>query len=93
MSSDHEAMARGLHAASELTETEGAFDAVEAAIFAKFRNTPITQPDTVLKLHMAAQNLAAVRKALQDTIANGRVAESYVQAADVALSSQITSPN
>lgn len=93
MSSDQQAMARGRQAAAELTETEAAFDAVENAIIEKFRNTPITLPETVLKLHMAAQNLAAVRKAIQATIDNGRMAESYAQAAEAALSAELTSPN
>lgn len=71
---DNAAVARGLAAERELKETEAAFERVKDAILAELAQTPITQPEKVLKLHMAAQNLAAVRQALMLVVQDGQVA-------------------
>ena len=73
--SDQADIARGHRAFNELEEVGAAFERVKAAILTELSQTPVSQPDKVLKLHMATQNLAAVRQALQEVIDNGRVAE------------------
>lgn len=73
--SDQADIARGHRAFNELEEVGAAFERVKAAILTELSQTPVSQPEKVLKLHMAAQNLAAVRQALQEVIDNGRVAE------------------
>lgn len=66
-----EAIARGHRAFNELEEVGRAFDLVRAAIVETLAQTSVGQDAKVIKLHMSLQNLAAVRKALQDTIDNG----------------------
>lgn len=63
--------ARGHRAFSELEEFGRAFDLVRHAIVETLAQTPVGQDAKVLKLHQSLQNLAAVRKAMQDTIDNG----------------------
>lgn len=78
---DEDRIARGHRALNELTEVSDAFDRVEAALLRTMGDTPISQPDKVLKLHMAAQNLAAVRQALRQVIDDGQVAEHAIAVA------------
>jgi len=68
-------IARGHRAFNELEEVGAAFERVKAAILTELSQTPVSQPEKVLKLHMATQNLTAVRQALLEVIDNGRVAE------------------
>lgn len=72
---DNAAAARGQRAFTELEEVGAAFERVKAAILDELANTSPTQPEKVLKLHLAVQNLAAVRQALQHVIDNGAVAK------------------
>lgn len=74
-------IARGNRAFSELQEVGAAFERVRDAIMSELAQTPVTQPEKVLKLHMAGQNLAAVRKALQDVIDNGELARAAIAVA------------
>lgn len=87
-----EIIARGYRAASELTETEAAFEAVKAAILRELEQAPVGQEAKVLNLHKALQNLAAVRKALQQTIDNGRVADHAQAARDAIAVHGLTRP-
>ena len=75
---DAERAARGRRAADELAETEAAFASVEAAILAELTRTSITQPEKVLKLHAAIQNLAAVKQALVSVVTDGQLAEHAI---------------
>lgn len=79
--SDEARAARGRRAANELTEVTSAFDAVESALLRALSDTPVGQDLKVLKLHMAVQNLAAVKKALRDVIDDGLMAESAIAVA------------
>lgn len=72
--SDHAAVARGQRAMNELEEVGSAFERVKAAILDEIANTSPAQPEKVLKLHLAVQNLAAVRQAMQQVIDNGDLA-------------------
>lgn len=76
--SDHEAVARGQRAMNELEEVGAAFERVRDAILAEMAQTPVSQPEKVLKLHMAVQNLAAVKQALREVIDNGEVARTAI---------------
>lgn len=71
---DEEAERAGRAAAAEYQQLDGAFDRVRGAILQELAATPVSQPDKVLKLHMAVQNLTAVEKALQAVISNGVMA-------------------
>lgn len=71
---DEEAVRAGHAAQREYSQVSGAFDRVRGAILQELSATPVSQPDKVLKLHMAVQNLTAVEKALQEVITNGVVA-------------------
>jgi hypothetical protein len=73
--SDEARAARGHRAFNELTETNAAFDAVEAAIVRALSETPIGQEPKVLNLHKALQNLAAVKQAVRNVIDDGQVAD------------------
>lgn len=72
---ENERVARGHAAKRELTQTEAAFAAVEAAIVRELGQTPVGADSKVLKLHQSLQNLAAVKQALFDVINDGQVAE------------------
>lgn len=78
--SDQAAAARGHRALNELTEVSGAFDAVEAALLKNLAETPVGADAKILKLHMAVQNLAAVRQALREVIDDGQVAQHAIAA-------------
>lgn len=71
---DEEAQRAGQEAQREYTQVAGAFDRVRGAILQELSVTPVGQPEKVLKLHMAVQNLTAVERALQEVITNGVVA-------------------
>jgi hypothetical protein len=71
---DEEAAAKGYRAEREYAETEEAFEAVRKAILDELVGTTITHTDKILKLHAAAQNLDAVKKALMDVVQNGQIA-------------------
>jgi hypothetical protein len=73
--------ARGHRAFNELQEVGDAFDRVEAALLKSLAETPVGADVKVLKLHMAVQNLAAVRQALREVIDDGRVAEHAIAVA------------
>jgi hypothetical protein len=78
---DEERISRGLRAFGELEEVGAAFDAVRDALVKTLSETPVGQDVKVLKLHMALQNLAAVKQALRDVIDNGQMAQHAVAAA------------
>lgn len=84
--SEQERIARGHQAASELVLTAEAFEQVEQAIVARLAATPITQPEVVLRLHAALQNLDAVRRVLKNIVSDGQMAEH-------ALSAEMGRPN
>lgn len=75
---DEERASRGHDARREYTETNAAFDAVEAAILRTLAETPVGQETKVLNLHKSVQNLAAVRQALMLVIQDGQVAEHAI---------------
>lgn len=70
--------ARGHRAFHELEEVSAAFERVRGAILAELAQTPVSQPEKVLKLHMAVSNLTAVREAMQHVIDNGEVARAAI---------------
>ncbi len=75
---DEQQAARGQRATLELRETESAFAAVEAALVKTLTETSPGQPEKILKLHAAIQNLAAVKQALMNVIQAGQVAENAI---------------
>lgn len=78
---DAEIASRGRMAAQEWTEVESAFSQVEAALIRALAATPVGQDAKVLKLHMAVQNLDAVRAAIQQVISAGLIAEHAISQA------------
>lgn len=80
---DHEAAAAGSRTELELEQTRLAFAEVRQAILDELIETPPMQVDKIAKLHMAAQNLAAVHKALLDVVANGQTARFAIAAAEL----------
>jgi uncharacterized membrane protein len=84
MSGTRAEIERGRRAAGELAETEAAFEAVKAAILKTLVAASPAQPEKILKLHLAVQNLEAVRQALAKTVAAGEVA-AFAQAAEAAI--------
>jgi hypothetical protein len=76
--SDDLRVARANRALNELSEVSAAFDAVEAAFVKAMLDTSPGQPDKVLKLHTAAQTVAAVRQALRHVIDDGMVASQAI---------------
>lgn len=79
--SEQQRAARGRTAAREFAELEAAFDKVREAILNTLAETSPSQPEKVLKLHMAAQNLAGVKQAMMLVIQDGQVAEHAINAA------------
>lgn len=79
--SDAAAAARGQRAETELAETAAAFDRVREAILEELAQTSPGQPEKVLKLHLAVQNLAAVRQALFQVVENGQLARHAIATA------------
>lgn len=75
---DEQTAAKGHRAANEYAETHEAFDAVKAAILKALVETSPGQPEKILKLHTAAQNVEAVRKALMGVIQSGQMAEHAI---------------
>lgn len=82
---NRDVMARGRRAEAELTETEEAFKAVEAALLKALIETGVGNDPKILKLHAALQNLGAVRAAILQTIREGKDAASYERAAEDAI--------
>lgn len=78
--SAHAAIARGMKAAAELTETHAAFAAVEAGILQAIRKAPVGADKLILNLHVSLQNLDAVREALVRTVANGEFSAAAAEA-------------
>lgn len=76
-----EQAARGARAQREWEELDSAFVRVREAILAELAQTSVSQPDKVLKLHMAVQNLSAVEKAIREVIDNGTIARHALDAA------------
>lgn len=72
---------RGHVAQREWVELEDAFDRVRQAILTTLADTSPSHPDTILKLHMAAQNLVAVRQVMRAVIDHGLLAEHALQQA------------
>lgn len=85
-------IARGARAASELTETEAAFDAVRGAILKTLAETPVGSDAKVLKLHMSVQNLTAVREALMRVVDAGAHANYAREAEDAIAVAGLTRP-
>lgn len=75
---DEQQVAKGHRAAIEYTETQEAFDSVKAAILKVMIETSPGQPDKILKLHAAAQNLDAVRQAILMVVTSGQMAEHAI---------------
>lgn len=80
MSDDHERIAKGQRASRELEMTSEAFAKVRAAILNELAATSPSNPDKILKLHMAAQNLDAVKSALLGVAQDGQIAEHAIAA-------------
>lgn len=80
MSDDHERIAKGQRASRELEMTGEAFAKVRAAILNELAATSPAQPEKILTLHMAAQNLDAVKSALMGVVTDGQIAEHAVAA-------------
>ena len=78
---DADAAAKGHRARAELDQTREAFDKLKDALVRELVGTSPSQPDKVLKLHLAIQNLTGVRQALLDMVQNGQVAEAAMAAA------------
>ena len=79
--SDAQVIARAHRAASEYAELADVFEAVRGAIVVEITSTPISQPDKVLKLHMALSNLEALRKGFRLVIDSGLVADHAARSA------------
>lgn len=92
MSNEYEDSARGQRAFQEFGEVSFAFDAVRGAILRTLEETPVGADVKVLKLHQSLQNLAAVRKAIGDTIDNGRMADATIAARNAVASAGLTRP-
>ena len=76
---NEEVAARGSQAQREWTELEAAFETVRTAILSEMVATPVVQTDKVLRLHAAAQNLAAVKQAIRNVIDHGLVARRALE--------------
>ena len=72
---DQDRAARGRRAAQEFRELDAAFQRTSDAIMTKLVQTSPERPETIMKLHMSLQNLAAVRKALLEMAQDGAIAE------------------
>lgn len=78
---DEQRAARGRRAAQEFQELEPAFEAVEKALWATLRECPIGQDAKILRLHMAVDNLSAVRAAIKSVVSEGMLAEHAIAVA------------
>lgn len=74
-------VARGRRAESEWAELDAAFVKVEEALLSELSKTPVGQDAKVLKLHMAVQNLDAVRTAIRRVIDDGLIAQAAISQA------------
>lgn len=72
--SDEATIRNGQRAAAEYEQLHTAFEAVKAAIVEELIATPPMQVDKIARLHMAAQNLSAVKQALLEVANAGHVA-------------------
>lgn len=75
---NEERVARGRRARQEFTVLEEAFQKTSDAIMTRLVQTSPARPEQVLQLHMAAQNLAAVRKALLAFADDGLLADAIL---------------
>lgn len=75
---DYEREARGQRAFNELQEVQTAFESVKSAILKALVETSTAQTEKILTLHRAAQNVDAVRKAMQLVIDDGRLASDAI---------------
>lgn len=73
--SDEATIRNAQRAHVEYQQLEASFDAVKAAIVEELISTPPMQGDKIARLHMAAQNLAAVKEALLQVAQSGDVAK------------------
>lgn len=80
---DHEAAAVGSRAELELEATRQAFADVRSAILDELVQTPPMQVEKIAKLHMSAQILSAVQKALTDVVSNGVMAREAIAMAEL----------
>jgi hypothetical protein len=79
--SEQDRISKGQRAASEWRESEEAFAKVEGVLIRELTQTPVGASQKVLNLHMAVQNLAAVRQAIRAVIDDGLMAEHAVAVA------------
>lgn len=80
---DEHTIARGNGAEREFKYLDEAFDKVRAVIIDELVNTSPTQADKILKLHLAVQNLTAVRQALIAISVEGQVAKHALALANL----------
>ncbi|WP_269715774.1 hypothetical protein [Caulobacter sp. NIBR2454] len=78
---DHQAVARGRRAATELTETGKAFADLKAATLARMIATPPEREATILKLHMVLNTIDTVEQAVRAVVSDGVFAEQALAAA------------
>lgn len=76
---EDERATRGRRARQEFSVLEEAFNATSNAIMTRLVQTSPAKPDTILQLHMAAQNLTAVRKALLAIAQDGLLADAALE--------------
>lgn len=84
---DEERVQKGNQAANELRMTGEAFDKVRDAILAELVQTSPGQPEKVLALHRAVQNLTAVKTALIGVVNDGLMARDAIAKAGLTRNS------
>lgn len=80
---DEETIARGYRAASELTETQAAFDAMKDLVLGKWAATGIDDVATREKFFAAVNAINMVRRALSEAVASGKIAQHSQEMAEL----------
>ena len=81
MMDDEQTAAKGRRTLNEMTELQGVFASLEAAIFREMQQTPVGADVKVQNLHKTLHNLASIQTAMREMIDNGRMAEAAISLA------------
>jgi hypothetical protein len=78
---DEQRIARSHQAGREFKQLEAVFASTEQALVKKIASVPITNPETVLRVHAGLQALDMLRTGFRMMIDDGLAAEHAMQAA------------
>lgn len=87
MMDDEQTAAKGRRTLNEMTELQGVFASLEAAIFREMQQTPVGADVKVQNLHKTLHNLAAIQTAMREIVDNGKFAQDAIAMAGLTRAS------